>query len=56
MFEGNPWCAAALRMRRWDDAAKDTAAVVAAFGYYRPLLRQLALHRARELGQAGATR
>ena len=42
-FEGNPWCTAALRVRRWDDKAKDPAAVVPAFGYYRPLLRQLAL-------------
>jgi gamma-butyrobetaine dioxygenase len=49
VFEGNPWCTAALRVRRWDDAAKDPAATVPALGYYRPLLRQLALQRAREL-------
>ncbi len=42
IFEGNPWCTAALRVRRWDDAAKDPAVTVPAFGYYRPLLRQLA--------------
>jgi gamma-butyrobetaine dioxygenase len=49
IFEGNPWCTAALRVRRWDDAAKDPGVTVPAFGYYRPLLRQLALQRAREL-------
>jgi gamma-butyrobetaine dioxygenase len=51
VFEGNPWCTAALRVRRWDDAAKDPAATVPAFGYYRPLLRQLARQRARELAR-----
>lgn len=56
VFEGSPWCTAALRVRRWDDAAKDPAAVVPAFGYYRPLLRQLALQRAREPGSASAGR
>jgi len=50
-FEGNQWCTAALRLRRWDDAAKDQHARVPAFGYYQPLLRQLALQRARELGE-----
>ena len=50
-FEGNRWCTAALRLRRWDDAAKDPHARVPAFGYYRPLLRQLVLQRARELGE-----
>ncbi len=53
VFEGNPWCTAALRVRRWDDAAKDPAATVPAFGYYRPLLRQLALQRARGLARGG---
>jgi predicted HD phosphohydrolase len=51
-FEGSPWCTAALRLRRWDDAAKDPAATVPAFGYYRPLLRQLARQRAQELAQS----
>ena len=41
-FEASPWCQSALRLRRWDDAAKDPAAVVPAFGYYQRLLRQLA--------------
>jgi gamma-butyrobetaine dioxygenase len=50
-FEASPWCQAALRLRRWDDAAKDPAAVVPAFGYYQRLLRQLVRQR-----EAGATR
>ena len=55
-FEGNRWCTAALRLRRWDDAAKDPSARVPAFGYYQPLLRQLALQRARTLGETSANR
>ncbi len=56
VFEASPWCTAALRLRRWDDAAKDPDAQVPAFGYYRPLLRQLTAARARQLGEAGVTR
>jgi gamma-butyrobetaine dioxygenase len=52
VFEASPWCTAALRLRRWDDAAKDPTALVPAFGYYQPMLRQLA----RQRGAAGATR
>ncbi|HUY47043.1 MAG TPA: hypothetical protein VMV92_15135 [Streptosporangiaceae bacterium] len=51
-FEASPWCTAALRLRRWDDAAKDPMALAPAFGYYQPLLRQLA----RQRGAAGAAR
>jgi len=40
-FEAHPQGGAALRLRRWDDAAKDPAASPPAFGYYRPLLRRL---------------
>ena len=40
-FEANPQAGAALRLRRWDDEAKDPAAEPAAFGYYKPLLRRL---------------
>jgi gamma-butyrobetaine dioxygenase len=40
-FEARPQAYAALRLRRWDDAAKDPAAVPPAFGYYRALLRRL---------------
>jgi gamma-butyrobetaine dioxygenase len=40
-FEAHPQAAAALRLRRWDDAAKDPAASPPAFGYYKPLLRSL---------------
>jgi gamma-butyrobetaine dioxygenase len=50
-FEASPWCQAALRLRRWDDAAKDPEAIVPAFGYYQRLLRQLVRDR-----KAGATR
>jgi len=40
-FEANPQAGAALRLRRWDDAAKDPAASPPAFGYYKSLLRRL---------------
>lgn len=40
-FEAHPQAGAALRLRRWDDAARDPAAAPPAFGYYQPLLRRL---------------
>ena len=40
-FEANPQAGAALRLRRWDDAAKDPAASPPAFGYYKSMLRRL---------------
>jgi gamma-butyrobetaine dioxygenase len=40
-FEANPQAGAALRLRRWDDEAKDPAASPPAFGYNKPLLRRL---------------
>lgn len=40
-FEAHPQSCDALRLRRWDDAAKDPAASPPAFGYYQPLLRRL---------------
>jgi gamma-butyrobetaine dioxygenase len=40
-FEAHPYSYAALRLRRWDDAAKDPAASPQAFGYYKSLLRSL---------------
>lgn len=40
-FEALPHAGAALRLRRWDDAAKDPAAAAPAFGYYQPMLRRL---------------
>ena len=43
-FEAHPQAGAALRLRRWDDAAKDPAASPPAFGYHKSLLRRL-LHR-----------
>jgi gamma-butyrobetaine dioxygenase len=40
-FGASPYAAAAIRVRRWDDAAKDPDAEVPAFEHYRPLLRAL---------------
>jgi gamma-butyrobetaine dioxygenase len=40
-FEANPHAGAALRLRRWDDEAKDPAASPPAFGYCKSLLRRL---------------
>ncbi|HEY6275708.1 MAG TPA: phosphonate degradation HD-domain oxygenase [Streptosporangiaceae bacterium] len=40
-FEAHPQAHDALRLRRWDDAAKDPAATPPAFGYYKPMLRRL---------------
>jgi gamma-butyrobetaine dioxygenase len=40
-FEAHPRAHDALRLRRWDDAAKDPAATPPAFGYYQPMLRRL---------------
>jgi gamma-butyrobetaine dioxygenase len=37
-FAAGPYAAAATAVRRWDDAAKDPAADVPGFGWYRPLL------------------
>lgn len=41
-FEASPYAAAACRVRRWDDAAKDPQATVPGFDHFRPLLRRLA--------------
>ena len=41
-FEANQFAKAAVRLRRWDDAAKDPRARVPGFWHYRPLLRSLA--------------
>jgi phosphonate degradation associated HDIG domain protein len=40
-FEANLYAAAAIRVRRWDDAAKDPDAEVPGFGHFEPLLRAL---------------
>lgn len=40
-FEADPHAGAALRLRRWDDAAKDPAASPPALSYYKSLLRRL---------------
>ena len=52
IFEADPAAGAALRLRRWDDAAKDPAARVPPFGYFQSMLRRLV----RYSGAAGATR
>jgi gamma-butyrobetaine dioxygenase len=41
-FEASRYAPAAVRVRRWDDAAKDPAAAVPGFGHFEPLLRALA--------------
>jgi gamma-butyrobetaine dioxygenase len=51
-FEAEAAAGAALRLRRWDDAAKDPAAKVPPFGHFEPVLRRLVRYR----GVAGATR
>jgi gamma-butyrobetaine dioxygenase len=45
-FEASPYAAAACRVRRWDDAAKDPEVTVPPFDHFRPLLRRLVRHRA----------
>jgi len=40
-FEAHPYASAAIRVRRWDDQAKDPAAEVPDFDFYRPLLTSL---------------
>ena len=40
-FEAHAHAHDPLRLRRWDDAAKDPAARPPAFGYYKSLLRRL---------------
>jgi gamma-butyrobetaine dioxygenase len=42
-FASGPGAADAVAVRRWDDAAKDPAAEVPGFAWYRPLLRGLLL-------------
>jgi gamma-butyrobetaine dioxygenase len=37
-FEAEPWTEEAVRLRRWDEAAKDPAAACAPLAEYRPLL------------------
>ena len=41
-FEANRYSAAAIRVRRWDDAAKDPGAQVPPFGHFASVLRALA--------------
>jgi len=40
-FTDQPYAADATAVRRWDDAAKDPAAIVPGFDWYRPLLDDL---------------
>jgi gamma-butyrobetaine dioxygenase len=41
-FEASPYAAAAVRVRRWDDQAKDPHAPAPGFSHFRPLLERLA--------------
>jgi gamma-butyrobetaine dioxygenase len=41
-FSASPYAGDACRLRRWDDAAKDPAALTPPLGHYRPLLERLA--------------
>lgn len=41
-FAAHPYAADAVAVRRWDDQAKDPAAVVPDFEHFRPLLAELA--------------
>jgi gamma-butyrobetaine dioxygenase len=40
-FERNPYAAGAIAVRRWDEAAKDPAAVTPSFDHFRGLLERL---------------
>ena len=40
-FQANPYSAAAIRVRRWDDAAKDPQAPVPPFGHFAGVIRAL---------------
>jgi len=40
-FEALPYAADAVRVRRWDDQAKDPSAQVPGFGHFRPILESL---------------
>ena len=40
-FEHDPWAADAVAVRRWDDLAKDPAAGLPGFDWFRPLLESL---------------
>ena len=41
-FAGHPFAEAAIRVRRWDDAAKDPHVTPPPFGHFAPVLRALA--------------
>jgi gamma-butyrobetaine dioxygenase len=45
-FAAQPYAEAACRLRRWDEAAKDPAALVPSFDHFRPLLARLIRTRA----------
>ena len=43
-FRGSPWADAAVRLRRWDDAAKVVGRAVPSIAEYRDVIRAL-VHR-----------
>ena len=44
-FAANPYAEAACELRRWDDLAKDPAAVTPPFWHFAPLLEKLVRER-----------
>jgi phosphonate degradation associated HDIG domain protein len=52
-FEAEPHAAAAIRVRRWDDAAKDPDAPAPSLDHFRPVLRALVRHGVTADGRAG---
>ena len=53
-FESEPYATDAIRLRRWDDAAKDASATVAPYDHYAPALALLARFRQDPASQAAA--
>ena len=52
-FAAHPYAADAVRLRRWDDAAKDPDARTPGFGHFRPLLAALLAEAAAGAGRRG---
>ena len=53
-FESEPYATDGIRLRRWDDAAKDAGATVAPYDHYAPTLSLLARHQQDSASQAAA--
>lgn len=46
-FERQPFCREAVRVRRWDDEAKDPAVTTPPFAHYAPILERVVRRRAK---------